>query len=129
MDIDKVVSVFLKIRARKAEITKTYEAEMARLDAQQDQLNAVLLDECKLLNVESIRTKAGTAFRTIKERIFVSDWQAVESFIYENKAFDLLERRIAQTAAKSWIKDFPDKPIPSAVVDRKFAITIRKGAS
>jgi hypothetical protein len=86
-----------------------------------------LLDLCKDLGVESLKATSGTAFKTVKERIFVSDWQAVEMFIYENQALDLLEHRIAQNAAKTWMKDFPDKPIPSAVVDRKFDITVRRG--
>jgi hypothetical protein len=126
-DVEKIVSVYLKIRNKKAEITKAYEAQIAELDAKQDMLQSALLDLCKELGVESVRTESGTAFRTIKERVFVSDWAAVEQFIYDNDAFDLVEKRLAQNAAKSWIKDFPDKPIPSVVVDRKFTITVRRG--
>ena len=127
MDIEKVVSVYLKIRDKKAAITKAYEAEVAELDAKQDLLQSALLDFCKANGVESIKATSGTAFKTIKERIFVSDWAAVEQFIYDNDALDLVEHRLAQNAAKTWMKENPDKPIPSAVVDRKFAITVRRG--
>ncbi|MCX5637112.1 MAG: hypothetical protein NTX52_05400 [Planctomycetota bacterium] len=127
MDINRVVNVFLKIRDEKARITREYEAAIAKLDEQQGRLNAVLLEECKTLNVESIRTEAGTAFKTVKQRYWVNDWSAVEKFIYDNDAFDLLERRLAQTAAKTWTKEYPDNPIPSLVVDSKYQITIRRG--
>jgi hypothetical protein len=90
-------------------------------------LNAVLLEECRTLNVDSLKTTSGTAFKTTKQKFWVSDWQAVEMFIYENRAFDLLEHRLAQTAAKTWTKENPDRPIPSLVVDSKYAITIRRG--
>jgi len=127
MDVEKVVSVYLKIRDKKAQLTKEYDAQIAELDAKQGLLEAALLDFCKDNGVENVKATSGTAFKTIKERIWVNDWAAVEVFVYENQAFDLLEHRIAQTAAKTWMKENPDKPIPSAVVDRKFAITVRRG--
>jgi len=127
MDVNKVVKVFLKIREAKSRLTREYDAAIAKLDEQQALLNNALLDECKTLNVESIRTEAGTAFRTIKKRYWVNDWAAVEMFVYENQALDLLERRIAQNAAKTWTDENPDKPIPSLIVDSKYSITIRRG--
>ena len=127
LDTEKVVSVFIKMRDRKAEITKRYEAEIAELDAKQAVLQNALLDFCKENKIESIKTSFGTAFRTIKTRLFVSDWQAVEKFIYDNDAFDLLEKRLAQNAAKTWTEENPDKPIPSLVTDSKYCVTIRRG--
>jgi hypothetical protein len=127
LDTEKVVSVFIKIRDRKAEITKKYEADIAELDAKQAVLQNALLDFCKENKIESVKTSVGTAFRTIKTRLFVNDWQAVEKFIYDNQALDLVEHRLAQNAAKTWTDENPDKPIPSLVVDSKYVVTIRRG--
>ena len=127
MDINKIVGAYIRLRDEKSEITRAYEAQIATLTEMQDRLSAAILGECKALNVESIRTDKGTAFRTVKEKLWVSDWAAVEQFILDNNALDLLEHRLAQSAAKDWAANNPDKPIPSLVVDRKYAITIRRG--
>jgi hypothetical protein len=38
MDVERVVSVYIKIRDKKAQLTKEYEAQIAELDVKQDKV-------------------------------------------------------------------------------------------
>jgi tetrahydrodipicolinate N-succinyltransferase len=125
-DIEKLCSVFIKIRDARSNLKKEYDVAEARLKDQQDTISSCLLDTCKELNVSSLKTNAGTAFKTVKTRYWVNDWQAVEKFIVENNAFELMEKRIAQVAMKNWIEECPDNLPPSLTSDSKYQITIRR---
>ena len=125
-DIEKLCSVFIKIRDARSDLKKQYDIRDKELLAQQDAISGAILDLCKQLNVTSLKTAAGTAFRTIKTRYWVSDWQAVEKFIIDNNAFELMEKRIAQVAMKNWVDECPNNLPPSLNADSKYQVTIRR---
>lgn len=129
MDINKIVKIYLRLRDEKARLTREYDMAIAELNTKQAVLSSAILDECKALNVESIRTDSGTAFKTIKKKYWIADWEALYDFIAEYDAFDLLEKRIAQATARAWVEENPDIPIPSMQVDSKYDITIRRSSS
>ena len=125
MDIDKLVSVYVKIRDKRAEIQKAYEAEDAELRAKLDRIEEALLDTCKEHGVESLRTVHGTATRVVKERYWSADWDAMKEFVREYDAVDLLEKRIHQGNFKEWVEAHPDVVAP-VNVDRRYSITVRR---
>ena len=125
-DVEKLCAVFVKIRDERSKLTKAYEKRDEELKAQQELINSAILDLCKLLNVDSFKTAAGTAFKTIQTRYWPGDWELVEKYIMEHSAFELMEKRLAQNAVKSWIEDYPDNPIPSLNAESKYKITIRR---
>lgn len=125
MDVSKLVAVYVKIRDKRAEIKKAFDAEDAGLSAKLDLIEQELLDVCKDNDVESLRTVAGTATRTVKERVWASDWDAFYGFVREHDAVELLERRVHQGNFKEWAESHPDVIAP-VNVDRKFAIVVRR---
>lgn len=127
MDIEKVVAVYVKIRDKKSQITKEYEAAIAELDEKQNVLQSALLEFCKEANLDSVKTTAGTAFRTVRTKYWISDWQQAYDFILEHNAPELLEKRLAQKATAEWLKSFPGDPIPSLQTDSRYTITVRRG--
>lgn len=94
--LDKMAGVYIKIRARIAELTKEYDTAVEELKAQQDEIAGVMKDALRSMNVRSVKTVAGTVILTEKTRYFPSDWNEFKQFVKENDAFDLLEKRIAQ---------------------------------
>lgn len=124
--VDKLVSVYIKLRDRKAELQKEFSEKEAALDAKMDLVKAALLDHCNTANVESVRTTAGTFYRTMKQRFWTSDWGSMNNFIMENDALDLLEKRIHQTNMRTFLEEHPDKLPPGLNVDSEYTITVRR---
>jgi len=124
--VDKLVSVFIKIRdARDAE-RREWEAKEAEYNEQLDLINAELLEICKEANATSIKTKHGTAIRTVKTRYWTNDWEQFYKFMIENNAPELLEKRIQQTHMKEFLEENPDVLPAGLNVDSQYTITVRR---
>jgi ABC-type proline/glycine betaine transport system substrate-binding protein len=123
---DELVSVFIKIRDKKRELEKEMNAKIAELEEQMTTINRHLLDICKTNGVESVRTKHGTAYRTIKNRYWTNDWEQFHKFMQEHGAMDLLERRIQQSNMRQFLEENPDLHPIGLTVDSEYAITVRR---
>jgi len=128
MDIpaDKLVSVFIKMRDKRDEISKEMEAKIAEIEEQMELIRRQLLEICKTNGADSIRTKHGTAYRTVKRRYVTNDWDNFYKFMQEHGAMELLERRIHQTNMKQFLEENPDLHPVGLNVDSEFAITIMR---
>jgi hypothetical protein len=125
-DVEKLCAVYVKIRDARTELKRAFDKRDEELKTQQETINGLLLDMCKELNVSSLKTAAGIAYKTLKTRYWVADWDAALQFIKDNDAFELLERRLAQNAIKDWAEANPENLPPSLNTDSRYAITIRR---
>jgi len=125
MDVAKLVDVYVKIRDKRAEIARAYKEEDMELQNRLDRISDELLKVCKDNDVESLRTTAGTATRSILERVWASDWDTFYEFVREHDAVELLEKRIHQGNYREWADSHPDVIAP-VNIDRKYTITVRR---
>lgn len=125
-DVDRLVSVYVKIRDKKSELAAEFNEKEKELDAKLDKLKAVLLEHCKETGVESVKTASGTFWRTQRKRFWTSDWDAMNRFIVENEAVDLLEKRIHQGNMKQFLEENPDTLPPGLNADSEYSITVRR---
>ena len=124
-DVDKMVEAYVKIRDKKSEIKAAYEAQQKDLESQMELIEQAILEVCKETGVEALRTAHGTATRTVKTRVWTSDWPTFYTFIKEQDAPELLEKRIAQGNFKEWMDANPGVVAP-VNIDRQYAITVRR---
>ncbi len=124
--VDKLVATYLKIRAKKAELEAAHKTQVDELEQKMDQIKAVLLEHCKVNEVDSVRTADGTFFRTIKTRYWTNDWPALNSFIVDNNVPEFFEKRLNQSVVKQYLEDNGDSAIPGLQVDSEYVITVRK---
>lgn len=125
-DVDRLVSVYVKIRDKKSELAAEFNEKEKELDAKLDKLKAVLLEHCKETGVESVKTASGTFWRTQRKRFWTSDWEAMNRFIVDNEAVDLLEKRIHQGNMKQFLEENPDTLPPGLNADSEYSITVRR---
>jgi hypothetical protein len=125
-DVDRLVSVYIKIRDKKSELAAEFNEKEKELDAKLDKLKAVLLEHCKETGVESVKTASGTFWRTQRKRFWTSDWEAMNRFIVDNEAVDLLEKRIHQGNMKQFLEENPDTLPPGLNADSEYSITVRR---
>tara|TARA_R100000781_G_C4049918_1_gene117173 strand:+ start:315 stop:731 length:417 start_codon:yes stop_codon:yes gene_type:complete len=126
VSVDRLVSVYIKIRDKKGEVTAKLKEEEAALNEKLEIVKSALLEHCKENNVESVRTTMGTFFRQVRNKYWTSDWESMSTFIKENDAVDLLEKRLHQGNMRQFLEENPDKLPPGLNVDSAYTITVRR---
>jgi|TARA_R110000787_G_scaffold1975_4_gene8217 hypothetical protein len=125
--VDQVIGAYMKLRLKKEAIEADAKANMKGLKEQMVKLEAWLKQKADEDGVTSFKTDSGTAFLTTTDFAAVGDWDAVLSFIRENEAYDMLEKRVSKMAVRGYIE--ANKSVPAGVnYGTKLDINIRKPA-
>lgn len=124
--VDKLAGIYIKIRDARAKLKSDYEAKDTELQEQMDVIEEQLLEACKSIGADSIRTAAGTVIRSVKNRYWTNDWDSMYSFVREHDAFSLLERRIHQTNMKQFIEENPNLLPMGLNTDSRYSIVVRR---
>lgn len=126
-DTEEVVAAYIAVRAERDRILKEYEAADAELKKDLSILESELLRVCNEVGADSIKTPQGTVMRRVNERFFCSDWDNFRTYILENEAVELLEKRIHQGNFKQFMEDRVADGLPPGVnVTREFGVSVRK---
>ena len=126
LPLDKLCRAFNKIRDKRAEMKREFEDADAELRRKQDVIRAALLDHCKDHNVDSVRTEAGTFYRTTKKRFWTSDWDSMHRFILEHEVPQFLDKRLNQGNVREFLEEHPDLVPPGLNADVEYTISVRK---
>jgi|TARA_R110002020_G_scaffold139935_2_gene311111 hypothetical protein len=121
---DKLTAVYIKMR----EAIKEKEEEIKEIKVQQDKITEKL-DSFFGEKGESLRLQSGTVSRRLHTTYQVSNWDEMHTFILENEAAHLLEKRIHGKNMKEFLEVNPDVVPPSLQVNRKHIISVRKPSS
>ena len=124
--VDELVTVYIKIRDARDAARKQADEIDADFDEQLDVINQQILEICKETGADSIKTKHGTAIRTVKSRYWTNDWERFYDFMFEHNVPELLERRIHQTNIKQFLEENPDLLPAGLNVDSAYSITVRR---
>ncbi len=124
--VEKLVKVYLKMKAKHDEARIAYEEEEKKLKAQMDKVKAALLMYCKEQNIESVRTEEGLFYRTVKVNYWTNDWESMRKFIVEQGVPELLHERLHQGNMKQFLEANPEVLPPGLNVDSEYTITVRR---
>jgi len=123
---DLLASAYIKIRDAIDMLTAEYEERKKDLDAQKDVIADKLLEICNENNATSIKTTHGTIMRKVSSRYWTNDWDSMYTFIKNNDAYGILERRIHQGNLKQFLEENPDKLPMGLQADSKYTISVRR---
>jgi hypothetical protein len=123
---NKLTNVYIKIRDKRAEIKRAFDAENKKLEDQQNKVKIALLSYCKEQGVESVKTTSGTFYRTVKTRFWSNDWSEMHKFVLAKELPEFFEKRLNQTAVREYIEENPDAEIASLEQTSEYQITVRK---
>ena len=129
ISVDRLVTAYIKMRDKRSAILREYEEQDEAIKAQMDMVESKLLELCKTVGADSLKTKHGTVIRSVKTRYWTSDWESMHKFILDHQMPELLEKRVSQTTMKQLLDENPDMMPPGMNVDSKYAVTIRRSAS
>lgn len=124
--LDDLAAAYIRIRDARADLKRKYEADDIELEAQMNVISEEMLNVCKGIGADSIRTKAGTIIRSVKSRYWTNDWDSMYRFIREHDAFPLLEKRLHQTHMKEFLAENPDLLPAGLNVESEFTVTVRR---
>jgi hypothetical protein len=126
VDLDRLTSIYIKIRDKRAANKKVFEAEDQDLEEQMKVLAQEMLDVCKDMGANSIRTSHGTIMRSIKSRYWTNDWDSLYEVVKEHDAFGVLFKAINQTNMKQFLEDNPDVLPKGLNVESEYTVVVRR---
>ena len=125
-DLDQLTAIYLKIRDTRADNKREFENVDKDLEEQQKMLAEQMLESCKELGADSIKTPHGTIIRSVKSKYWTGDWDSMYRFIKEHDAFGLLEKRLHQTNMKEFLHENPDVMPMGLNVENEYTIVVRR---
>ena len=126
VDMDKLAAVYIKIRDKRAVAKKEFDERDKGLEEQMQIVADEMLEACKRLGADSIKTPHGTIIRSVKSRYWTNDWDSMYSFIEEQGAFGLLEKRLHQTNMKDFLSENPDLYPVGLNVENSYTVVVRR---
>ena len=124
--LEKLTRVYIKMRDRRAELTKELDAQIAKLDGDMQTVKTAVLDYMKEAGVESLRTDAGIVYRTVKTKYATSDWESMNKFILEHGVPELLVKAINQSNMAAFLEEHPDLLPPGLNANSEYSVTIKR---
>lgn len=124
--LDKLTEAFIKIRDARSKLKNEYEAQDKALEENAKLIEQSMLNACKQLGVDSVRTPYGTIIRSVKSRYWTNDWDSMYRFIRENDAFALLEKRLHQSHMKEFLAENPDLRPAGLNVESEYTVVVRR---
>lgn len=99
---DELVRLYIGLRDRRAKRKAAYEQDDAPDAAKMDKIEGLLLRRMQESGQESVRTAAGTAYKTSKNYASVADWDVLLQFVQEHGAWEMLTRGVNKSAVEQY---------------------------
>jgi len=125
-DAERLLTAFINIRDKKEALESEYNEKVEKLTQSQNLIREKLNEIFQKTNMESIKTKVGTAYRSIKTKYGTNDWESLHNFIIDNKVPEMLQKRINAGVMKEWLEKYPTKIPKGLNTFNEYQITIRR---
>ena len=122
ISLESLIRVFNKMRDKKEGLDSEVKALEHKMAAIKVAINDMMREE----GMESIRTTAGTAYRTLKTTYSPTDWGIMHNFIMERHLPDLLEKRLHQGNMKKYLEENPEDVPPGLNSLMEYSVTVKR---
>lgn len=123
--IDELVERYIKIRDSKKAIKEQYDADVAKLDAAMEKIEAYLLKKMQEQGLESMPTSAGTAYKSIRSSATVADKPMFRQFCIDNDAWHLADLRASSVEVSKHLEETEDLP-PGVNFRQSVTVNVRR---
>jgi hypothetical protein len=103
--LETLARVYRKMYLKAQEMQKALD----KLDDQKAEIKLAMKDQMRSLGITSVKTAGGNISLSTKTRYYTEDWDSFKTFMIENDAIDLVEKRIAQTNMALFLEENPGK--------------------
>jgi phage host-nuclease inhibitor protein Gam len=127
MKLSEAVSIYIKMRDKKAQMKAEFDASVAPLNEKMEKLEAKLLDVFNKTGMDSVKTEFGTAYTTTRVTASVADREIFMTHVKENDDWALLEVRASKTAVEQY-RDTNDDLPPGISMREERVVNIRRSS-
>ncbi len=114
MKLSEAVSLYIRLRNKKAEMKAEFDASIAPLNEKMEKLEAKLLDVFNTTGMDLVRTENGTAYISVRTTASIADREAFMEFVKANEEWSLLEARASKTAIEQF-RDSNNGELPPGI--------------
>lgn len=125
MTSEQIVKAYVTLRDKKAELKAEHAKQLAPYDEALEKLEAQMMQVLDASGAESIRTPAGTAYKSSRTSVTVADKSAFMDYIQQNMAFELLDVKANKTAVEGFLSEHEDLP-PGVNMRREAVVGFRR---
>jgi hypothetical protein len=94
----QLVEMYVQLRDRRAQRKAAFENSDADDKARQEKIEGILLKRFEDSGLESIKTAAGTAYKSLRSSASIADWDTFLEYIKANDAWELLTKGCNKTS-------------------------------
>ena len=127
MKLSEAVSIYIKMRDKKAQMKAEFDASIAPLNEKMEKLEAKLLDVFNKTGMDSVKTEFGTAYTTTRVTASVADREIFMTHVKENDDWALLEVRASKTAVEQYRDTNNDLP-PGISMREERVVNVRRSS-
>jgi phage host-nuclease inhibitor protein Gam len=128
MKLSEAVSLYIRLRDKKAEMKADFDASIAPINDKMDKLEAKLLDVFNKTGMDSVKTENGTAYTAVRTTASIADREAFMDYVKANEEWSLLEARASKTAVEQF-RDSNNGELPPGInIRSERVVNIRRSA-
>jgi hypothetical protein len=99
-NLDEAINTYVATRDELAAERKAYNTYEAMAKNYMDRIEMYIKTIADEMGVDSVKSKSGTAYRTVKTAYRVGNWEEYITWLKETGNFQCLEKRAAKNAVK-----------------------------
>jgi hypothetical protein len=110
MKMSDLVAKYIQLRDKKAEYKAEYDAKVAKIEEVLDKIEGKFLQVFEESGMDSVKTEAGTAYKSTRVSVTTGDKDAFMEFVRTNDEWPLLEVRPSKSAVEEYRAAHDDLP-------------------
>lgn len=119
------VAQYVQLRAMIKAEDDAHKERMKEKRETLEELNNLLLQHLDGVKADSVKTKAGTVYRTIKRSASTADFAAFWNFVVKGELWDLVDRKPNVTAVSEYLDEHKTLP-PGVNLNSTYVVGVRK---
>jgi hypothetical protein len=125
LDISKRVDQYVRLRDLIKSQDDEHKEKMKPYREALEKLNGLLLAHLNQIGGDSVKSDAGTVYRTEKKSASIADGDAFMRYVIDNEAFDLMDRKANVTAVVDYIQE-NNAPPPGVNFSSTYVVGVRR---
>ena len=125
LDISKRVDQYVQMRDKIKVLDDEHKERMKPFKQTLEKLNGLLLDHLNTIGGDSVKTEAGTVYRSEKKSASLEDPDAFMTHVVENELWDLMDRKANVTAVADYIEEHHAPP-PGVNFSTTYVVGVRR---
>ena len=124
MSSEDLVQGYIDLRNKEKEIKERHKAELAPYTEMRDNIELMLMARLHDAGADSVKTAAGTFYKTTRTSVKVQDWPAALEWILANGRTDMLVRQVSKEAYEEAVEN--GDRVPGVVPEQTVKVNVRK---